>query len=986
MAVLALCLLSCSLASAQTVEEKIHPTLQLELSRTRGAVSAYALLEDQANVRAVVAASKRAKADVRARGEAVVSLLKRSNQLSQKPVVARIEALPGISNVRTLWIVNLVGFSADEAAIRTIAAMPEVAAVFYDSPWQAEQKVDAEEVALVQPNGHEPGHTAIKATEMWARGYLGFGGVAFTADTGVDPYHPAITHKYAGFDGRSTGWYDFNPNITEPFDCGDHGTHVTGTMLGLDRATNDTIGVAPRAHWIGAGILCGIGTVDNIGAFQWAIDPDGDPSTNDDRPTVINNSWQDPSVGSAECGSANPYPIVLDNLLAAGISVVFSAGNSGPDTMTITPPHNYNAGLVNAFTVGALNGNNPSYPIADFSSRGPSKCFRDSMPLDIKPEVSAPGQSVRSCVPGGEYGLKSGTSMAAPHTAGAVLLLHEAFPTLAGEDLQLALYFSAVDLGVPGEDNTYGRGIIDVDAAYQYLIDQGHTPAAPNFPALALMTTSLTAPEQQCGGQVEFAVTVRNEGTELITSIAYQYRIGQQSMVNDSVQVMLQPGADTTLAVSASSADDGEQDLMVKIERANGQVLDPRLDLGGVIRIDLSPLEPAALLTDNLDDNLCLGSPLVLAFENNQPDSVVSYFSTFSGIGPGDPFQQGPFIVPAITEPGIYYGQPEFVVHGGPPLPDSADLSFEDVEDFVMLIRATSDVRIRSFSIIAQEAGRIRINFTDIESTALVGRASFTAVAGVNRVEVGAQLEAGKEYEISFRTGDIMGIDLNDRIRGTSIADRIEVLNLEGNFSTSRASGFFFDWELGYGNGCPLVEVRVEPDSSRTASTLAISSSDSVGTVAEELVFMETNLNAGSDYRWFIGEDQFVSATSIQRYTPDEVGPLEVIVTAVDEDECLSYGETLIAVEPGNSSTTTLVDLDVRLLPNPVSTQFSLQGETGNIYQVRILDGLGRLAAHFPGRVNAGTSFDVRVLPKGAYTVILDLDDDSAAVVQLVVQ
>ncbi|MCB0564096.1 MAG: S8 family serine peptidase, partial [Phaeodactylibacter sp.] len=80
--------------------------------------------------------------------------------------------------------------------------------------------------------------------------------------------------------------------------------------------------------------------------------------------------------------------------------------------------------------------------------------------------------SIRSCLAGGGYASWDGTSMAAPHVTGAVLLLKEAFPYLPGEELMLALYFSCTDLGAPGEDNNYGMGLINVPAAYQYLIDQ----------------------------------------------------------------------------------------------------------------------------------------------------------------------------------------------------------------------------------------------------------------------------------------------------------------------------------------------------------------------------------------------------------------------------------------------------------------------------------------------------------------------------------
>ncbi|MEZ4847463.1 MAG: S8 family serine peptidase [Bacteroidia bacterium] len=70
--------------------------------------------------------------------------------------------------------------------------------------------------------------------------------------------------------------------------------------------------------------------------------------------------------------------------------------------------------------------------------------------LLIKPEVSAPGTSVRSSIPGGAYDQKTGTSMSAPHVTGAILLLKEAFPYLSRADIKLALC-SATDLGAPGK-------------------------------------------------------------------------------------------------------------------------------------------------------------------------------------------------------------------------------------------------------------------------------------------------------------------------------------------------------------------------------------------------------------------------------------------------------------------------------------------------------------------------------------------------------
>jgi subtilisin family serine protease len=244
-----------------------------------------------------------------------------------------------------------------------------------------------------------------------------------------------------------------------------------GTMTGWSPTTGDTVGIAINAEWIAAKTICSSPhTTNSIAAFQWAVNPDGNPSTITDMPDAISNSWYDPSTTN-ECSGI--YKTTMDAIEAAGIAVVFSAGNNGPGASTITKPKNINTDEANVFCVANING--ASYlsgnlnPIASSSSRGPSLCGGTGSLL-FKPEVSAPGTSVRSAVPGGGYGLKSGTSMASPHVAGAITLLREAFPTLTGWEIKMALYNTAIDLGTAGEDNTYGKGLIDIFAAYNVLL------------------------------------------------------------------------------------------------------------------------------------------------------------------------------------------------------------------------------------------------------------------------------------------------------------------------------------------------------------------------------------------------------------------------------------------------------------------------------------------------------------------------------------
>jgi hypothetical protein len=236
-----------------------------------------------------------------------------------------------------------------------------------------------------------------------------------------------------------------------------------GTICGLDG--ENQIGMAPGAKWISAGVIDRVDiptTVkDAIAAFQWAADPDGDPNTTNDVPDVVSNSWGlvPYTHGYPECDPL--FNSVIDNLEATGAVVVFAAGNEGLSGLRI--PADRIETPVNTFAVGALSQDGTN--IASFSSRGPSRCDHKT----VKPEVTAVGTNVRSCVPDGGYSTMSGTSMACPHIAGAVLLLRQVKPEATADEIKYALYLTAVDLGPFGEDNSFGMGSIDVVEAANVL-------------------------------------------------------------------------------------------------------------------------------------------------------------------------------------------------------------------------------------------------------------------------------------------------------------------------------------------------------------------------------------------------------------------------------------------------------------------------------------------------------------------------------------
>jgi len=370
-----------------------------------------------------------------------------------------------VSEIKDFWIINAISAYADIEVIKQISLRGDISYIEIDNPLIFEES-ESDAVITESINGVETGLKAIKADVLWKLGITGVGTVVMNVDSGVDGNHPAFNYKWMG---NTVPWYHawFDAGGTSfPTYCTNHGSHTMGIMCGLGISSGDTVGVSFGSKWIAARRSCS-GNYTNFGisAFQWGMDPDSNSTTRDEA-SVINCSWNSSDPTGNEC--TGTFKATLLTLEAAGVPVVWSSGNSGSGDSTVTSPKNINSNIVNAFTVGAVDGNSPTYPIASFSSRGPSLCGGTGSLL-IKPEVSAPGVNVRSSLLTPSYGTMSGTSMAAPHVAGAVALLRSFAPVITGKMALLALYYSATDLGTAGEDNSYGMGMINVYEAMRLL-------------------------------------------------------------------------------------------------------------------------------------------------------------------------------------------------------------------------------------------------------------------------------------------------------------------------------------------------------------------------------------------------------------------------------------------------------------------------------------------------------------------------------------
>jgi serine protease AprX len=406
--------------------DKIAPWLESRLG-AHGEDSFIVLFDDAAALGATVAAARALHPEHagHADGRAVYDALRQRARSSQAAV--RDELTRAGIPFRSLYIVNALAVRGNLALARRLAGHGEVVRIIGD-PHVRGIDVDLLAPSPLAPTvGPEWGVTKIDADKVWVLdNNHGEGVVVASADTGVEWTHPALKGKYRGWNGTTANhnynWFDAIQDLSAPLDDNDHGTHTTGTMVG-DGGSGNQIGVAPGARWIACRNMDhGVGQPSTymacnqffLAPFPFGGDPelDGDPLR---APDIVNNSWTCP-LGPPPGEGCDPDTLQASfaALRAAGILAVAAAGNNGSSCSTVAePPAIYDE----SFVAGATDSSNF---LATFSSRGPVTIDGSNR---LKPNVVAPGVSVRSSVRGGGYATLSGTSMASPHTAGEAALL-----------------------------------------------------------------------------------------------------------------------------------------------------------------------------------------------------------------------------------------------------------------------------------------------------------------------------------------------------------------------------------------------------------------------------------------------------------------------------------------------------------------------------------------------------------------------------------
>jgi len=406
------------------------------------------------------------------KGTFVYNALRTVANRTQGPILSLLKQR-GVA-YQSFYIVNMIKVTGDRNLIDELAARADVARIDANPLINAGLPSTEGKPTDYAAQGIEWNVSQVKAPDLWNLGYTGTGLVVSGADTGVQWDHPALKNHYRGWNGQQANhdynWDDAVDHSTAPMDPHGHGTFTVSEEVG-DDGNGNQIGVAPGAKWIACRNMDSGGNGKPAWyteCFQFLIAPwpinqpdKGDPSK---APDSINNSWVCPP---SEGCNYDTLKSIVDAVRAAGIVPAMAAGNDGPNCSTIMyPPAIYSS----AVSVGALDRSNH---IASFSSRGPVTVDGSNR---TKPDLSAPGVSIRGAVPGNGYQSGwSGTSMAAPHVAGGVALLWQANPSLIGDvgQTELAMEHAATHLAPVTavgycrgplilQDNTFGWGLLNL--------------------------------------------------------------------------------------------------------------------------------------------------------------------------------------------------------------------------------------------------------------------------------------------------------------------------------------------------------------------------------------------------------------------------------------------------------------------------------------------------------------------------------------------
>ena len=497
-------------------------------------------------------------------GQAAVQTLKRHSAATQQNFLRYAGSTEGIEVRERFWIANavLAEVDTDEVSIERVTEIKGVdrahANFELTVPETQQESASADNVRSADYNTTY-GLDQINATEVWDEyNTMGEGVGVAVLDTGVDPDHPDIDIDPDNFVEATE---DGVENV-DPYDSSDHGTHVSGTVVG-GNASGEYIGVAPGAElYHGLVIPGGGGSFAQVAnGMEWAANESG------------------VDIVSMSLGAEGYFPEMIEptqNIEAAGKVLVASAGNSYEGS---------SGSPGNVYETIAAGASNEDGGIASFSSGEEVDTDADwgsDAPSDwpdtyVVPDYAAPGVAVKSAQPGGGYQELSGTSMAAPHISGAYALMLSAAGDIDKSTATGALTETAFAPVEDPDPTRYGDGIIDIkDATDMVALEQEITGTVTDDNGSAIGGASVSTDqgfEATTNGDGEYTVLAET-GNVTVTADAFGAESASQTVeVGDNETVTanfsLGPALGVSLESGQASAVEGGQNVSATVQVAN---------------------------------------------------------------------------------------------------------------------------------------------------------------------------------------------------------------------------------------------------------------------------------------------------------------------------------------------------------------------------------------------------------------------------------
>jgi subtilisin family serine protease len=434
------------------------------------------------------------------------------SQAEARTVLDAAVAAGRANDVRVLWMGNALVFSAQPSVIARLARLPGVDRIRIAAAYDPAEVQDASPATANggPPAPVEPNIVQLQAQQLWAAGYTGQGVTIGNLDSGVWWQHPDLINRIwtnpdeidgNGIDDDGNGYiddmhgWDFATDTPDISSFDSHGTKTSGIAVGDGSSGVRATGMAPGATLLGfelgtepdywlAQQYCldkGVDVITSSYSYKWTFVPKPDyhmhrqlcamelaagviHANSIGNQGVLTSTFPIPFniATPGNCPSPFDHPALVDG----GRSSVMGCGGIllGLDTL-------YNSSGRGPAAWDDITLYDVNYPWTQDSGDWdyPYGGFGGGQPGLIKPDVMAYTEGVWTTTVGSGYSTFGGTSAATPHLGGAMCLLRSVQPAAEPRHIAAALELSAIDMGPPGKDDTYGSGKLQVFSAARRL-------------------------------------------------------------------------------------------------------------------------------------------------------------------------------------------------------------------------------------------------------------------------------------------------------------------------------------------------------------------------------------------------------------------------------------------------------------------------------------------------------------------------------------